>query len=168
MKQYLINFSNLLLTVMLKVTCMMGNRTVVAVQTPKFNHRQQDHYYTLCINFIMTILLCCANVSDQPYILYTAINICYWHCDMYLYHNSCFTQLYKSVKQTKYSKYLLLTCMKYLYHTSYSTPLYRSVNTGHIQYVAVNICYWHVWHVCTTPVFSRCCTDLWKRIVCDE
>jgi len=55
MKQYL-NFSNLLLTVMLKVTCMMGNRTIVAVRTLKLNCRQ-DHYYTLYINFIMTILL---------------------------------------------------------------------------------------------------------------
>jgi len=70
MKQYL-NFSNLLLTVMLKVTCMMGNRTVVAVQTLKLNCRQ-DHYNTLNINFIITIIiidhaLCCANVSDQRY-----------------------------------------------------------------------------------------------------
>jgi len=56
MKQYL-NFSNLLLTVMLKVTCMIGNRTIVAVQILKLNCRQQDRYYTLYINFIMTILL---------------------------------------------------------------------------------------------------------------
>jgi len=47
MKQYL-NFSNHLLTVMLKVTCMMGNRTVVAVQTLQ----QQDHYYTHSILII--------------------------------------------------------------------------------------------------------------------
>ena len=66
MKQYL-NFSNLLLTV--RVTCMMRNRTVVAVQTLKLNCRQQDHYYTLYINFIITIdhALCCVNISDQPY-----------------------------------------------------------------------------------------------------
>jgi len=94
-------------------------------------------------------------IYSNKYLLLTLWHIPVSHQLFYVHHST------GRWKQTKYSTYLLLTCMKYLYHTSYSTPLYRSVNTGHnIQYVAVNILL-----TCMTCLYYTCILSLLYRPV---
>ena len=121
---------------MLKVTCMMGNRTVVAVQTLKLNCRQQDHYYTLYINFIITIII-----------------ILIMHCVVRMFQTN----------HTIYNnKYLLLT----LWHVPVSHQLfYTTLQVCENRLNTVHICYWHVWNICTTPAILHHCTGLWTQAI---